>query len=678
MKKINITLTWQIVILVTISLLSFTGISTLYLSSNYDVYNAQNKVDRYMEVLKEVAPLVNSLQIERGLSSGYISGVENLKQILSHRSVVDRNIINFEKSIVDADLTDNVVLVELKHKMKNLVHFRELVDNKTDLALHLKNYSDLIYSLLGHYNYTADNGSSLGYVSLIISLRILEEAKEDLGLLRANLTNIFTANDPIRQKTANNLLKLYNSALSNLNSPVLQLSGKGKKTLATFKEKETWKIVKKSYEKVLLRKYNGDFGIEPIKFFDTISSAVQDINLLLESEFSHLTDNLIAPSIAKESSKIYLMTFMTSLGFLIVVGLSCYTIRGINERLNSLIDSLHSGASVVSLESKNLSKNSLKLSEYATENSSSIQETAASIEEISSMVRKNVSEAEKSKDISDSTTETSNLAIRKMKELTVSMNSIIDSNEKISGLVKIFDEISEKTKIIDDIVFQTKILSFNASVEAERAGEHGRGFGVVAREVSNLAQLSGKAATEISSIVKESTKAAETVASENKEKVTQGHNILTEATAFIDEISSTLIKITKNSEQILISSKDQADGIEQVNKAISELDLTTQQNVKLSDITSLSSQELNKQSVLLTTAVDDIVSLVKGKNNKHISLQEKTSHNSVINQVSNVLSLSPNMVSVPQPAFESATNMAVGDDTVSVADSSDQDEWEKI
>ncbi|NCQ16281.1 chemotaxis protein, partial [Candidatus Falkowbacteria bacterium] len=83
----------------------------------------------------------------------------------------------------------------------------------------------------------------------------------------------------------------------------------------------------------------------------------------------------------------------------------------------------------------------------------------------------------------------------KTTELIGSMDRISESNQDIASLVFAIEEIAEKTKIIDDIVFQTKILSFNASVEAERAGEFGRGFSVVAQEVSNLAKMSGRAST---------------------------------------------------------------------------------------------------------------------------------------------------------------------------------------
>ena len=151
----------------------------------------------------------------------------------------------------------------------------------------------------------------------------------------------------------------------------------------------------------------------------------------------------------------------------------------------------------------------------------SVEQTSASIEEISSMTENNVVEARKMQDIANTMQE-------QMNELDQAMVQITESNKKIEQLTTIIQEIEEKTAIIDDIVFQTKLLSFNASVEAERAGEHGRGFAVVAQEVGNLAKMSGSAALEIANIVKDSTQKAAVISSENKKKVELGNDIVKE------------------------------------------------------------------------------------------------------------------------------------------------------
>ena len=105
------------------------------------------------------------------------------------------------------------------------------------------------------------------------------------------------------------------------------------------------------------------------------------------------------------------------------------------------------------------------------------------------------------------------------------MREILLSNDRIEVFSTRIEEIGAKTEVIDDIVFQTKILSFNASVEAERAGELGRGFGVVAQEVGNLAAMSGQSAIEIASIVKSAMKESREIISENKIRVKKGADL---------------------------------------------------------------------------------------------------------------------------------------------------------
>ena len=122
------------------------------------------------------------------------------------------------------------------------------------------------------------------------------------------------------------------------------------------------------------------------------------------------------------------------------------------------------------------------------------------------------------------------------------MEEIKKSNEKIQEVVEIIQEIEEKTKAIDEIVFQTKLLSFNASVEAERAGEHGRGFSVVAQEVGNLAQLSGKSASGINEILGESIKRVKSISHDNSVKVDEGTSSVIESAKILKRLIKNLMK----------------------------------------------------------------------------------------------------------------------------------------
>jgi methyl-accepting chemotaxis protein len=179
--------------------------------------------------------------------------------------------------------------------------------------------------------------------------------------------------------------------------------------------------------------------------------------------------------------------------------------------------------------------------------------------------------------------------------------------------VRVIAAIGEKTKVMDEIVFQTKLLSFNASVEAERAGEHGRGFAVVAQEVGNLAQMSGKAAQEISHILSESIVKAETITTENKRKVEGGGQLVSETASALKEIQESAGAVTSGANQVLSASKEQASGIKQVNVAMTTLEKATQENSALAEEVASTSEEMASQCQGLDSIVSELTRLVHGK-----------------------------------------------------------------
>ena len=200
-----------------------------------------------------------------------------------------------------------------------------------------------------------------------------------------------------------------------------------------------------------------------------------------------------------------------------------------------------------------------------------------------------------------------------MHELISSMNEIMANNENIQKFSDMIAQIADKTQIIDDIVFQTKLLSFNASVEAERAGEHGRGFAVVAQEVGNLAQLSGKAALEISSIVKESISKAHETASENRRRVEVGNKLVKDTAELLKEVSSKSVKVSEASSQIMKASKEQEIGIKQINEAVGILDKAIQVNSSSSQQSAENGQRLSDLVKNLDDTIGSLMLLVTGQ-----------------------------------------------------------------
>jgi len=273
-------------------------------------------------------------------------------------------------------------------------------------------------------------------------------------------------------------------------------------------------------------------------------------------------------------------------------------LKKLSSAFNEVVRKMSASANKVSSISNNMMSVSTNLSQISNHQASSVEETSASTEEISGMVRQNVKAAEESKDLSNQMGD-------KLMSLNDAMGLISESNEKIIDLVKIIAEIGEKTQIIDEIVFQTKLLSFNASVEAERAGEHGRGFAVVAQEVGNLAQMSGKAANDISSIVKQSVNEAETIAKENSKRVEDG-------TKMVSDTREQSSVVAKAANDIAQGSNEQARGVMEVSKAIESINKTTQHAASIADQASSSSKDLTVQSSDLNKLVQTLNGFLQG------------------------------------------------------------------
>lgn len=178
---------------------------------------------------------------------------------------------------------------------------------------------------------------------------------------------------------------------------------------------------------------------------------------------------------------------------------------------------------------------------------------------------------------------------KQVKDLINSMHELASSSIKIS----------EIATVIEDIAFQTNLLALNAAVEAARAGEQGKGFAVVADAVRSLAQRSAVAAKDISTITNDGlAKTQESVIKADKSDVA------------LRKIVDSIEKLTLFSKDIAESSQQQASGIEQVNRALNELDEVSQKNAASAEETAQSSASLSTQAINLTNLVKDLRDLV--------------------------------------------------------------------
>ena len=250
--------------------------------------------------------------------------------------------------------------------------------------------------------------------------------------------------------------------------------------------------------------------------------------------------------------------------------------------LNILIDELSDNikrvattAEVVAVGVQELTDASEQLSASAQEQASSLEETAASMEEMTSTVKQSADNAMQADKLASESSEAASEGVIMASSIKRSMDLIDASSKKIADIIG----------VIDEIAFQTNLLALNAAVEAARAGEHGRGFAMVASEVRNLAQRSATAAKEIKGLIQDSL-----------EKVGDGAHLVGISSAKLEIISTKVKRVADLVAEISAASQEQAAGIDQVNRAIMQMDTVTQSNAANVEELSSTSQSLASQA----------------------------------------------------------------------------------
>ena len=282
-------------------------------------------------------------------------------------------------------------------------------------------------------------------------------------------------------------------------------------------------------------------------------------------------------------------------------------LEGASETLHQIMSSLGDGSEQVASASNQVSTASQSLAEGANEQAASLEETSSSLEEMASMTQQNDSNAQ----------EVNNLMVKSNELINQCKSSMNRLGQAIEDIKSSSDETAKIIKTIDEIAFQTNLLALNAAVEAARAGDAGRGFAVVADEVGNLAQRAGEAARNTGALIEQSVKNSE-----------RGVEVAQETDKALDTVIQSSQKVAGLIAEIAASSKEQSQGISQINQAVTQLDSVTQQNSSSAEESAAASEELNAQADQLLQLVQDLEALVgsgntSGNSRKHNSLVRK-------------------------------------------------------
>ncbi len=323
----------------------------------------------------------------------------------------------------------------------------------------------------------------------------------------------------------------------------------------------------------------------------TTGTAVLENSRALMKTAGEQTDKIADGAAASlgSASNVVLVGLLAALAIGLL--LAVFITRSITGPIRRIIEGLNEGAEQVSSASGQVSSASQSLAEGASEQAASIEESSSSLEEMSSMTKQNADNANQANTLMTESKQVVGTANDSMARLTESMREISKASEDTSKIIK----------TIDEIAFQTNLLALNAAVEAARAGEAGAGFAVVADEVRNLAMRASEAAKNTANLIEGTVK-----------KVKDGSELVERTNEAFQQVAVSSTKVGQLVGEIAASSNEQAQGIEQINKAVTEMDKVTQQNAANAEESASASEEMNAQAEQMKGMVDELVGMVGG------------------------------------------------------------------
>ncbi len=256
--------------------------------------------------------------------------------------------------------------------------------------------------------------------------------------------------------------------------------------------------------------------------------------------------------------------------------------KEMRDSLVAIVAQVRSGTETITSASSQITSGNQDLSSRTHQQAGALEQTTSSVEVLTAAVKQNAANAKQANELALAASEVAIKGGEVVSQVVATMDSINESSKKVVDIIS----------VIDGIAFQTNILALNAAVEAARAGEQGRGFAVVASEVRTLAQRSAAAAKEIKSLIGDSV-----------EKVDTGSKLVNDAGTTMQDIVTSVKRVTDIMTDISAASAEQTSGIDQINHAVAEMDNVTQQNAALVEEAAAASASMQEQAANLAEVV---------------------------------------------------------------------------